>query len=243
MKSPLSIGDVAQRTGLTERALRFYEEQGLIKPARSSAGRRLYGADELTTIHQITVLKSAGFSLSRVKQLIRCARFDGAEIIAAQIEALHSERLVINRALTALGRAKDALATNESLDIESLCDLIYLGERQMKNEALKEYIDKHFTPEEQERWMNAKLKAAGGDPDSYLQRLNDLIQRIQQALPLDPASDSAQAFLAEWNAIQQPFVDALDDEMKAQLNGAPSIPGMEPITEFLTAAKAASLSK
>lgn len=182
MERSLTIGDVVRRTGLTERTLRYYEEQGLINPPRSSGGRRLV-------------------------------------------------------------RAKGALAANESLDIESLCNLIHLGEQQMKSDALKDYIDKHFTLEEQERWKDAKLKAAGDDPDGYLRRLNHLIRRIQQALPLDPASHAAQTFLAEWNSAQQPFVDALDDDMKAQVQSAPSVPGMEPIQDFLKAAKAASVSK
>jgi hypothetical protein len=174
--------------------------------------------------------------------LIGASGFDGAEIISAQIEALNSEQAIINRALAALVRAKDALAANESLDIESLCNLIHLGEQRMKNDALKDYIDKHFTPEEQKRWQDAKLKAAGGEPDSYLERINDLIQRIQQALPLNPASDMAQSLLAEWNSLQQSFVDALDDDMKVQLRNAPSVPGMEPIIDFLKAVKAASVS-
>ena len=248
MSRTLSIGEVAQRTGLTERALRFYEEEGLISPSRSSGGRRVYGAEDLTTLHHITVLKRAGFSLSRIKQLIATADIDGSEIIAAQISALYAERSVIDKALAALARAKDAMAASELLDIESLCDLIQLGEQQMKHEALKDYLDKHFTPEEQQQWKDAKLKAAGGDPDGYIKKWNDLIKRIELALPLDPASQMAQDLLAEWNVLLRPFVDALDDEMKEQVRRAPSVPGLEPVvrervTDFISAAKAASVAK
>jgi len=44
----LPIGGVVRLTGLTERALRFYEERGLIKPLRTQAGRRVYGAEDLS---------------------------------------------------------------------------------------------------------------------------------------------------------------------------------------------------
>jgi hypothetical protein len=140
------------------------------------------------------------------------------------------------------------MAAKESLDIESLCDLIQLGEQQMRNEALKEYIQKHLTPEEQQQWKDAKTKAAGGDPDGYFKRWNDLIQRIQKALPLDPESQTAQDLLAEWNTLLQPFIDALDDEMREQVRNAPSVPGLEPIvreqvTAFISAVKAASMAK
>ena len=42
----MKIGDLAQRTGVSVRMLRFYEAQGLLSPARNAAGYRLYGEAE-----------------------------------------------------------------------------------------------------------------------------------------------------------------------------------------------------
>ena len=56
MTDSLTIGEVVRRTGLTTRALRFYEARGLVNPLRTAAGRRLYGAAELERIHQIVAL-------------------------------------------------------------------------------------------------------------------------------------------------------------------------------------------
>ncbi|HEX7079759.1 MAG TPA: MerR family transcriptional regulator [Gammaproteobacteria bacterium] len=215
-KEWMYIGEVAERTGLTERTLRFYEEHALISPPRTESGRRVYGSAELTTLHHITVLKRAGFSLSDIKLLLSAPTFDAKEIIAAQIAALEAERSAIDKALGGLKRVKAALAAGATLDAESLCELIHQGERQMPNETWKEYWEKHCTPEENERWMAAKLEAAQGDPDGYLKKWRDLAHEIEQALPLDPASESAQRFLARWNALLTPFVAALDDQMKAE---------------------------
>jgi DNA-binding transcriptional MerR regulator len=49
----LDIREVARRTGLTSRALRFYEARGLVKPLRTYSGRRIYGRGELERIQQI----------------------------------------------------------------------------------------------------------------------------------------------------------------------------------------------
>lgn len=61
----LTIGDVAARTGLTERALRHYEAEGLLRPARTSAGRRFYIARDLERLAQIAAFKHAPGSPSR----------------------------------------------------------------------------------------------------------------------------------------------------------------------------------
>jgi len=48
MEEALDIGDVARETGLSLRALRFYEARGLIRPVRTAGGRRVYGPGELS---------------------------------------------------------------------------------------------------------------------------------------------------------------------------------------------------
>ncbi|QYE35792.1 MerR family transcriptional regulator [Polymorphobacter sp. PAMC 29334] len=55
----LSITDVCRRTGLSARALRFYEARGLVGAQRSAAGQRRYGAAEVARLHQVTV-RAAG---------------------------------------------------------------------------------------------------------------------------------------------------------------------------------------
>ena len=65
----LDIREVARRTGLTCRALRFYEARGLLAPLRTYSGRRLYGRGELERIKQILALKRAGLSLAQIPRL------------------------------------------------------------------------------------------------------------------------------------------------------------------------------
>jgi DNA-binding transcriptional MerR regulator len=65
----LSAAECASRTGLTVRALRVYEECGLIAPRRSAGGWRMYGPRDLTKLNTIALLKTAGLSL---EQTSRC---------------------------------------------------------------------------------------------------------------------------------------------------------------------------
>lgn len=245
------IGEIAERTGLTERTLRFYEELGLISPHRTQGGRRIYGTADLTTLHHVTLLKRAGFSLSHIKQLLDAPSFDGEELVKAQIASLELDRSLIDHALTCLASARKAIALGTSLDAESLCNLIQLGERKMQNAAWMEFFDSHYTQEEQERWKDAKLKAAGGNPEAYIQKWDDLMQRIEQALPLDPAGEVAQAYFAEWKSLLVSFADSLDDDMKAEaasFAGKVADQTIEPLVkkevlDFIEAAKRGSVRK
>jgi MerR family redox-sensitive transcriptional activator SoxR len=66
---PLSIGEVAKRTGIRTSALRYYEEAGILPAPMRVSGQRRYDAD---TIHRIDVLRfaqQAGFTLEEIKTL------------------------------------------------------------------------------------------------------------------------------------------------------------------------------
>ena len=68
----MQIGEVAQRTGLTQRALRYWESRGLLPPpTRMEGGFRLYSPDDLSRLERIVELKQLlGFSLEEIRQVI-----------------------------------------------------------------------------------------------------------------------------------------------------------------------------
>jgi DNA-binding transcriptional MerR regulator len=67
----LRIQEVASDTGLTPRAIRYYEEQGLLAPGRSEGAYRLYDGEDLDRLHFIRGLRDdAGFSLAEIRQLL-----------------------------------------------------------------------------------------------------------------------------------------------------------------------------
>ncbi len=68
---PLKVGDLARQTGKSVRALRLYEELGLLQPLRrSEGGFRLYGADEVARVYWISKLQDLGFTLQQIKALV-----------------------------------------------------------------------------------------------------------------------------------------------------------------------------
>jgi MerR family transcriptional regulator, repressor of the yfmOP operon len=68
----MQIGEVAQRTGLTQRALRYWESRGLLPaPTRMDGGFRLYSEQDIARLERIVELKKLlGFSLEEIRRVI-----------------------------------------------------------------------------------------------------------------------------------------------------------------------------
>jgi DNA-binding transcriptional MerR regulator len=67
----LKIGDLAKATHKTQRALRLYEELGLLTPGDHTAGGfRLYGPEAVTRVHWIGKLQELGFTLQQIQSLV-----------------------------------------------------------------------------------------------------------------------------------------------------------------------------
>ena len=71
-KPHLQIGEIAERTGVTQRTLRFYEEKGLLKPpTRMEGGFRLYSEDDVARVTQIRRLQDLlGLTLAEIKDMV-----------------------------------------------------------------------------------------------------------------------------------------------------------------------------
>ena len=67
----LQIGQVAERTGLSLRTIRFYEEHGLVRPTtRTDGGFRLYSEDDVARLEVIKRMKPLGFALEEMRELL-----------------------------------------------------------------------------------------------------------------------------------------------------------------------------
>jgi len=66
----LSIGEVADKSGTTTSALRYYEQIGLLQPPQRMSGKRVYEDEVLGRIDTIKLAQSAGFQIQEIKQLL-----------------------------------------------------------------------------------------------------------------------------------------------------------------------------
>lgn len=104
----IRIGDLAIRSGVSTRALRYYEEQELLPAARTSSGQRLYHESAVERVHLIQDLFAAGLPSRSVAVLLPCV--DNQEATDEAITLLRTERERIDEQI------RELLQTRERLD-------------------------------------------------------------------------------------------------------------------------------
>lgn len=214
MEDVLDIGEVARRTGLTLRALRFYEARGLVRPLRTAGGRRVYGAGELSRLTAVVALKRAGFGLGRIAELLGGRTPDLGRVIAGRIAAVEAEAAALAETRRVLLQVQARIDRGEPVDVATLCSLIRQGDTIMHAEEWKAVVDRYFSPDEQRKFADRMADIPTGfDQADYSARWTSLSHRIRAALPLDPASTQAQAFVDEWFALLKPFSDVATPAM------------------------------
>ncbi|WP_157553772.1 MerR family transcriptional regulator [Microbacterium hominis] len=97
----MRIGELAARTGASVRALRYYEEQGLLTPHRTTAGQRIYSPQHEEAIRNIQDLIAAGFCSSVIATLLPVLSDPGMSTGALQaaVDAAEERLLSEQRAI------------------------------------------------------------------------------------------------------------------------------------------------
>ena len=115
----LRIGELAERTGLTQRAIRYYEELGLLPlPGRTDGDFRLYSEADVARLHKIIRLRDLlGFSLAEVGEILRAeetleelrSQYHTSEDDAGRLVKLDKALMVVNGQIELVGRKIDQL--------------------------------------------------------------------------------------------------------------------------------------
>lgn len=127
MEDHLSPAETARRFGVSIKALRLYEQRGLLTPMRTSNGStgsawRVYGPDQIARLHRILALKSIGLPLSQIGGLLASPEaLDPILALQEQNLARNAERIA--KALTLVRTARAKLASGQALSIDDLANL------------------------------------------------------------------------------------------------------------------------
>ncbi len=194
----LKVGELAKRTGLSVRTLHHYDDIGLLSPShRTDAGYRLYVADEIVRLQQITSLRQLGFSLEQIRECL-----DGSDFSPQRVIALHMARLreQIEARRELCGRL-EAIATG----------LRSTGEVPVEEfiRTIKEIsrMETYYTPEQLEE-LKRRRETLGEERIRQVEaEWPELIARVQAEMDrgTDPASESAQALARRWMALVGEF--------------------------------------
>ncbi|MFE6621702.1 MerR family transcriptional regulator [Streptomyces sp. NPDC057740] len=118
--STVLISELAELTGVSARALRHYEDRGLLVPARNSSGYRDYSESDVIRVAQIRAMISAGLGTSAIQRYLDCARTRDHGISLEMCPDLRAE-------LDSLARRLDARQVELRATQQRLSELISAG--------------------------------------------------------------------------------------------------------------------
>lgn len=136
-QAALRVGDIARITGLTIRTLHYYEELGLVSPARSTSGHRLYGATDVERLLRIQLMRALGLPLTDVAAALTDGAWDPAGLVRQRIQGLDASLAAGHRLRDQLASALTEM-TDDRFDLSTM--LTTLEELSMYDTAVRRRI-------------------------------------------------------------------------------------------------------
>lgn len=155
----MKINEAAEQAGLSKRAIKYYEEQGLLHIRKDTNGYRNYTDEDINTLKEISVYRKLGIGISSIRTLLSGADTQLLEHIYEEKKALSLENQKELEALRQFMTDNNADALNQAVDYHSIADAMH----DMLPGFFGYFFMNHFqpylqititTPEQQEAYRN-----------------------------------------------------------------------------------------
>jgi DNA-binding transcriptional MerR regulator len=195
---PWKVGELANRTGISVRALHHYDEIGLLTPSlRTPSGHRLYQQADVVRLQQIQSLRLMGIPLEEVKQLLDGAAMSPRELIDVHLARLHEQIALQKRLAERLHGLAAHLDTVEAASIDDLCQIIQVTTA----------MEKYFTTEQIEVLRERRTSVGDARVQEVRDSWNEIIPKVREAMSrdVDPTSPEMLSIARRWKALVEEF--------------------------------------
>lgn len=197
-----SISELAKKSGLSVRTLRYYDQIGLLRPKRKDNGYRCYGQEEVRRLQQIMVLRTCGLPLADIAQSLAHKDFDLKTKLCEHLSDLHVQLETVTSAISATEKTIDELEDFEMMNddekFEKLkADAIAAHEKEYGKEARSRYGD--AAVDEANENLRAMSKQDWDEKEMLEQRIKDkLVAAMATKDPTSPESQEVAKMHAQW---------------------------------------------
>jgi DNA-binding transcriptional MerR regulator len=186
------IGELTKAVGLTVRALRFYEEIGLLRPGpRNESGHRIYGENDVVQLQKILSLKQLGIPIKEIKKLLDDRQTSSLGILQMHRKQIEDEKARITDLHQRLLKLETVLVHRGNVSVDELIKMM---------EAMAIY-EKYLSREQLEK-INASRRKTGKDRASKFKALVRLI-RDKMEKDIAPTHASVQKLARKWKELLQ----------------------------------------
>lgn len=219
----MKVGELARRTGVSVRTLRFYDEIGLLSPScHSEAGYRLYGTGEVARLQQIVSLRQLGFSLAEIRDCLDRPEFSPQRAIELHVARLREQIARQQRLCERLEALAQGLRATGAASVEAFL------------QAMEEIsmVEKYYTPEQREA-IAERGRLVGEERIRQVEaEWPELIAQVRAELDrgTDPADARVQGLARRWMALVEEFTGGdpgIERSLGAMWGEETTIHGME----------------
>jgi DNA-binding transcriptional MerR regulator len=190
----LKVGELARQTGLSVRALHYYDEIGLLRPSHhTESGHRLYGAADVARLQQIKSLRQFGLSLEEVRDCLENPAFSPLHVIRLHLARLREQIALQRRLCDRLEVLAARLEVAEAVSAEEFLQTI----------EVISMIEKYYTPEQMKQLEEVGKQVGPEEIRAIEEAWTALIAEVRANRDLDPASPLAQALARRWDELNE----------------------------------------
>lgn len=223
----MTVGALAKRVGVSIRTLRYYDEIGLLAPARhTAAGYRLYGTGDVARLQQIRSLRQLGFSLDDIQTLLRDPAYSPLQTIELHLERVRAQTRALHQLEDRLGALAAHFRTTDEPTTEEFL-------RVMETMTM---VEQYYSPEQLDALSKRReeLGEAGmRQAEAEWETLRAQVKAEMEA-GTDPADPKVQALAAKWRSLVDAFTGG-DPGIRANLQkvweNEPNIHGIDTAAE------------
>lgn len=192
----MKVKEVAELASISVRTLHHYDEIGLLTPDEvTSAGYRLYSDANLETLQQILFFRELDFSLKEIKSIITNPSFDREEALQMHRRILLEKRQRLDQMIATIDRSVLHMRGDIHMTTKEQFEGFNFSKNPYEQEARERWGDEAVEK------ANQKLQGKSAQEQKALSdEMNEIYTRLAELRHNDPASNEAQAGIAEWYA-------------------------------------------
>lgn len=189
-----TVQKLGKLAGISTRTLRYYDEIGILKPARiNSSGYRIYGQTEVDRLQQILFFKELGVGLEMIKTIVTSPTYNGAEALHEHYRQLLDKRNQLDVLISNVEKTISSMEGRTTMTDKEKFEgfkqqMIDENEAKYGKEIRKKYGD-DVVNKSNEKWKNMSKEEYDEFNRLTVEVLNTLEEAFEQG---DPASDLGQ---------------------------------------------------
>ena len=188
-----TVHEVKEITGISRRALHYYDEIGLLKPSRTAtSGYRLYNEDDLERLQQILFFKEIGFNLKSISEIINNPNFDKVDALKKHLEILKLKKVRLKKLINIVNEALkgDGQMSFKEFDMTEIVNC--------QEKYKKEVIEKWGSTDTYRESMEKTSKYSKNDWANINKEADQIYKGLAKNMHKQPHSEQVQSLINEW---------------------------------------------